>query len=336
MGLKLSYVLMTFLIMGATTVQAEQQIDRKKIVNPTSAYVNTMTQEQARQAILKMAGEFKVSFKFEEVYSTKKGYSVQPVDVSKANETVIVLENTPTKISLQHLLVMNKTVVKHWRQDWEYQPTTMWNYIGNYQWQKVALNADEAKGKWLQTVWQVDDSPRYASLGEWSSDHGVEAWTSNNTYRPLPRRELTTRDDYDTISGVNRQAITSDGWVHEQNNIKFDSKTQTPLARELGLNEYKRIDQNADQKIDFNPAYEYWEKNKAYWGVVRQAWDTAIQQSEVVGLTFTRQKDDDKQAHYIQFMNQAKKIETEKADIKKTEVEVKKLLNEQLTVGQVN
>lgn len=208
----------------------------------------------------------------------------------------------------------------------------MWNYVGNYQWKKVALNADEVKGKWLQTVWQIDDSPRYASLGEWSSDHGILAWTSDTTYRPLPRRELTTRDDYDTISGVNRQALTANGWVHEQNNIKYDAKTRSPLAREFGVNEYKRVE---DKKNDFSPAYEYWEKNKTYWSIVRDAWNSAIQQNDVVGLRFTRQKEEDKQAHYMHFMDQAKAFSAKKAPEKMMQNEVKKLLNEQLTAGSV-
>lgn len=328
---KLGYVLMAYLLMGATTVNADQDNYAEKIKNPTAAYVKNLTQEQARQAILKMVGEFQVNFRFEEMYAEKLGYVVKAPDLSKAYETVIVLEDTPTKISLQHLLVFNKTVVKHWRQDWEYQPNTMWNYIGNYQWKKVALNADESKGKWLQTVWQVDDSPRYASLGHWNSDHTVVAWTSENTYRPLPRRELTTRDDYDTISGVNRQVITPQGWVHEQNNIKFDAKTQMPIAREWGLNQYQRV----DQKVDFSPAYQYWKSNEAYWAVVRRAWDVAIQQNDIISLRFTRQKEDDKSAHYMQFMNQAKVFATKTTSVQHMEDEVKKLMNQQLTIGHL-
>nr|WP_286803404.1 DUF6607 family protein [Acinetobacter sp. UBA2063] len=77
----------------------------------------------------------------------------------------------------------------------------------------------------MQTVWQVDDSPRYAGLGRWTKDNGVTEWTSNETYRPLPRREHTIRNDYDVIIGTNRHALTATGWVHEQDNIKFDSKT---------------------------------------------------------------------------------------------------------------
>lgn len=330
MQFKLHYLLGIVLAFGVTTIHAEQSMSSNILNEQTQNLVKNLSPEQARQAILKMAGEYQVTFRFEEVYSTKVGYDTNPPDISKAFETVIVLEDTPNKISLQHLLVVGKTVVKHWRQDWQYQPSTMWTYANNYQWKKVALTAQNTKGKWLQTVWQVDDSPRYAALGEWTSNHGVEAWTSENTYRPLPRRELTTRNDYDVITGVNRQAISAEGWVHEQDNIKYDAKSKTAIARELGVNQYVRVN-----NFDFKPAYEYWEKNKNYWSVVRTSWDDAFKQNEVLALTFTRQKDDDKNAHYVHFMNQAKQFADKDIRAKALEKDVKKLLNEQLTVGQV-
>lgn len=292
---------------------------------------HALDQQQAHAAILKMAGEYQVNFRFEELYSTKSGYENKKPDLSKGYEAVIVLENTPDKVVLQHLLMVGQHVVKHWRQDWQYQPKEMWTYIGNYQWKKVELSSEESKGKWLQTVWQVDDSPRYASLGEWTNDHGIEAWTSNQTDRPLPRRELTTRDDYDVVAGVNRQAITANGWVHEQDNIKYDIGSETAIAREIGVNTYVKV-----QGVDFKPAYQYWEKNKTYWSAVRQAWDSAFQQNEVLGLRFTRQKEDDKDAHYMHFFSQAKQFAGKKSTEKQMNLEVKQLLNKELTTGQIH
>lgn len=331
MNLRFIPALLTLIVLGGTSVHAQEKtVITTQLATQQQDFIQNLSQAQAHQAILKMVGEYQVTFHFEEIYSVKNGYDILPPDISKGFETVFVIEDTPNKVSLQHLLLAGEHVVKHWRQDWEYEPTSMWSYVGNYQWKKVQLTKEQSKGKWLQTVWQVDDSPRYAALGNWTSDHGIEAWTSAETYRPLPRRELTTRDDYDIISGINRQAITADGWVHEQNNIKFDTKTQKPLARELGLNQYERV-----TKTDFKPAYDYWEKNKAYWAEVRAAWDKAFQQNEVLGLKFTRQKDDDKKAHYIQFMNQAKEFADKKATKQQMDEKIKKLLNQELTVGQL-
>lgn len=330
MNFRFTPILLTLIALGGTTVHAGEQVANVSATLQQQDSIQNLNQEQARQAILKMVGEYQVTFRFEEIYSLKTGYNIVPADMSKGLETVFVIENTPNKVSLQHLLLAGSHVVKHWRQDWEYEPTSMWSYVGNYQWKRVPLSKEQSKGKWLQTVWQVDDSPRYAALGTWTNDHGIKAWTSIETNRPLPRRELTTRDDYDIISGVNRQAITANGWVHEQNNIKFDSKTQQPLARELGLNNYERV-----TKTDFKPAYDYWEKNKAYWAEVRAAWDNAFQQNEVLGLKFTRQKDDDKKAHYMQFMKQAKEFAGKNATKQQMDESVKTLLNQELTVGKV-
>ena len=330
MNFRFTHIFLTLLVLGATTTHATNQTSNAPVSSTQQEAMKNLSPEQARQAILKMVGEYQVTFRFEEIYSAKTGYDITPPDISKGFETVIVLENSANKISLQHLLMAGEHVVKHWRQDWEYQPKSMWSYVGNYQWKRQALTVEQSQGKWLQTVWQVDDSPRYAALGEWTTDHGIEAWTSAETQRPLPRRELTTRDDYDVISGINRQAITAEGWVHEQNNIKYDSKTQKPLARELGLNIYER-----STVTNFKPAYEYWEKNKAYWAEVRQVWDKAFLQNEVLGLRFTRQKDDDKKAHYVQFMKQAEQFAGKNTPAKQMDEKITSLLNQELTVGQV-
>jgi hypothetical protein len=323
------FVVGVLLLLASGMMYAKTETGVKPMVTQ-STYMQQLNQLDAQHAILNMAGEYQVSFRFEELYSSKTDYQLKAPDVSKASEVVIVLENTPNKIVLQHLLLAGDHVVKHWRQDWEYEPTTMWEYVNGYQWQMRKLSVDETKGKWLQTVWQVDDSPRYASLGNWTSNHGVLAWTSEDTYRPLPRRELTTRDDYDTLTGINRQVITANGWVHEQDNIKFDAKTQKAIAREHGINVYKRV-----TDVDFKPAYTYWENNKEYWSVVRETWKQAFEQNERLGLAFTRQKDDDKKAHYVQFMKQAKEYASKDLSHETLEPHVKQLLNEQLTLGKL-
>ena len=332
---RVNYFFMMLLALGCsvthaeiqkTTVTTDAQMDLKQAFLQKSLHEN-LTQEQARQAILKMAGEYKVDFRFEELYALKAGYKLKENDLSEGHETVIVLENTANKVSLQHILIGEGHVVKHWRQDWEYQPTQMWSYIGNYRWQKIALKAEEAQGKWLQTVWQVDDSPRYAGLGLWGKNNGVISWTSNETYRPLPRREHTTRNDYDVIIGINRQALTATGWVHEQDNVKFDSKTNTVLARELGVNQYTLV-----KDFDFKPAYEYWDKNKDYWATVRQTWKQAFEQNEVLALKFAGK---DEKAHYSYFSDQAKATAKKKVDNQKLQKQVRTLLNQQLVIGQV-
>jgi hypothetical protein len=209
---------------------------------PTSTQAPTVPSEQDRKAILAMVGDYRVKFEFEETLALKAGYTLHKPHVSDAYEYVQVLENSPRRIVLQHILVEEGgRVTKHWRQDWEYEQTRLWSYAGNYSWQRRDLSADAVRGQWVQTVWQVDDSPRYAGVGRWEHDNGVSRWTSDSTWRPLPRREHTERDDYDVLVSTNRQTITPTGWSHEQDSYKLDRKNNQILAFERGNNTYTSV-----------------------------------------------------------------------------------------------
>src|SRR5690606_457277 len=110
-------------------------------------------------------------------------------------------------------------VTKHWRQDWYYEPTDIVEYRGRDRWQRRDLKG-AGKGAWLQAVYQVDESPRYASVGRWEHTGSFSTWISGETWRPLPRREWSVRDDYHALIGTNRHTIGPTGWVQEENNLK--------------------------------------------------------------------------------------------------------------------
>lgn len=319
-----------FSIMSVALLNPAQALSPAKPIlqsDNTRPLQQELSQEQARQAIVKMAGEYKVHFHFAEGYALKPGYQIKPADESSGYETVIVLENTANKVVLQHILVSGDQVVKHWRQDWEYQPKQMWHYVGNYRWQRITLTSEQAQGQWLQTVWQIDDSPRYAALGQWRQDNGRLVWRSEETERPLPRREHTTRQDYDRLIGLNQHVITPTGWVHEQENIKYDQKTQTAIAKEFGLNRYEKID-----NYNFEPAYAYWKKHAAYWASVRQAWSLAFEQNEQLALTFP---EENKTAHFKYFNDLAKTTALKPRSKKQLDQQTIQLLNQQLILGHV-
>ncbi|MEM7807696.1 MAG: DUF6607 family protein, partial [Planctomycetota bacterium] len=149
--------------------------------------------EKDRQAILAMAGEYKVSFQFMETVPLVAGYEFFPPKTSGATEFVEVISDEGNVIDMQHVLVMGKgdksMVVKHWRQAWVYEDSHLTTFKGNNTWETRALSAEETAGKWTQFVYQVDDSPRYEGIGEWTHEGGVSAWESEETWRPLPRRE---------------------------------------------------------------------------------------------------------------------------------------------------
>lgn len=134
--------------------------------------------------------------------------------------------------------------------------------------------AREAAAQWSQTVLQVDESPRYASLGHWQHAGSFSAWTSGDTWRPLPRREWSVRKDYQVLEGTNRVTVTAAGAVQEENNLKLvldGSRRPAPdtpyLAREYGVARYERL-----RAADFAAADEYYRATRAFWDEVRAAW----------------------------------------------------------------
>ncbi len=228
---------------------------------------------QDRKSILAMQGEYIVDFAFDETVLLKPGYERGPAQRSGGNETVIVVEDTPTKVVLQHILVDEKSghVTKHWRQDWVYEAPSRFEFSADQTWQVRTIPADETRGAWTQCVFEVSDAPRYCGTGRWSYDNGVATWTSDQTWRPLPRREYTKRSDYNAVSAINRHTLTPGGWTHEQFNTKVlrnPEGTQVELAREFGFNDYQKT-----TEVDFKPAYKYWEATKNYWARVRSRWD---------------------------------------------------------------
>ncbi len=237
--------------------------------------------ERDRRAILAMAGGYRTSFDFIETTGFSPGYTPARPYQSWATEYIFVIEDDAEFISLQHIIVMSYVdgaghvqgpfVQKHWRQDWRYQDTDLHVYAGHGQFERVELDADEVEGRWSQSVYQVDDSPRYEAIGTWDHQGNYSAWQSERTARPLPRRESSVRDDYDVLIGTNRHALTPNGWVHEEDNLKVDlderGERKSVVAREVGLNRYERI-----VDFDFAPAETYWERTEAFWADVRAAW----------------------------------------------------------------
>jgi len=231
--------------------------------------------QRDRAAILAMAGEYHVTFDFRETVALQDGYEFADDKHTGAWEVVRVIEDSGDVIVLQHLLLTSQDddamVIKHWRQDWEYEPARIMAFRGHDDWDMVEIDAAQAAGAWSQSVYQVDDSPRYAGLARWEHDGTISTWEPDTSWRPLPRRDDTTRTDYDAIEAVNRHVVTPWGWVHEQDNTKLvidENGNATPLVREVGVNTYARTDLPNDGRAD-----SYWAATADYWAMVRAYWD---------------------------------------------------------------
>lgn len=230
-----------------------------------------------RESILAMAGDFKVTFNMQESTAWMEGYEPIDAKISGGHESVRVIEDTGTRIVLQHLLVVggeeNPYVVKHWRQDWQYEPTEILTYQGGDIWEMTPVPEAMRAGRWSQTVYQVDDSPRYAGWGQWETTNGVKRWRSNWTTRPLARRDATRSPVYDRYVGINRHQLTPTGWIHWQDNTKMmpapdASGEVVPVVQEYVLNTYERFD-----GYNVAAAEAYWAKTADYWNAVRAKWD---------------------------------------------------------------
>lgn len=244
-----------------------------------------VSRECDRLSILAMAGEFRVRFAFDETAALAAGYEPHAAQRSGGTELVEIIADEGDFISLQHILVMGEDhiVVKHWRQDWQWQPTEMLHYRSHGRFETVSVPADTARGAWSQTVYEVDDAPRYSGIGHWNHADGVDAWESDAIWRPLPRREYTKRTDYQVLDVVNRHTLTPAGWVHEQDNTKLalavDGSAQA-LARERGINSYTRIDD-----YDFDAGRDYWNRTRAFWAEVRGEWERVLAAHPTVTIT---------------------------------------------------
>ena len=237
-----------------------------------------------RRAILAMLGGYQVKFNFEETVVLKPGYERKQPKRSTAFETVFLVEDSGKRISLQHILVMGgSTVTKHWRQDWVYESPKHWVYVGNERFEQREREAATIPGTWTQLVYEVNDAPRYSGNGKWNHKYGVSTWTSERNWRPLPRREYTTREDYQLINAENRHTIAPQGWTHEQDNTKVvrrEDGKDVVLVREFGFNEYRRI-----KGYDFQPALAYWKSTSEFWAAIRARWDAEFAKHGLVTLS---------------------------------------------------
>ena len=263
--------------------------------------------ERDRRAILAMAGPYRVSFDFLEVVRFDPALKQDAPYQSWATEHVFVAEDRPDFIALQHILAMRvleadgkasaPMVVRHWRQEWRYQADRFLAYEGLNRWAPREVPAARRKGAWVQSVYQVDDSPRYAARGRWEHTDGMSTWISDQTWRPLPRREFSVRKDYDVLVGTNRHTITATGWVQEENNLKLAMAGGRYLSREYGVARYERI-----RDFDFSTAERNFTRTEPFWAEVRAAW------REIGASSFTLRAQPDQGQLFLPFFEYAAKL----------------------------
>ncbi|MGB4775007.1 MAG: DUF6607 family protein [Daejeonella sp.] len=247
----------------------------------TNAQTNPAKKEEDKKSIKSMCGCYEVSFKYAETFTTDTAYQLAKIPSAKAVEWVVLAEETPDKLVLQHVLSMGKSSIKHWRQDWIYQNTNFYSFWKNASWKFTRLSADAVKGQWTQKVYEVDDQPRYEGSATWIHADGNHFW-ENTTDAPLPRREYTKRSDYNVLKRTNKHEITANGWVHDQDNLKVqrdDNGNDKILVAEKGINTYTKVDNTR-----CTAAKEKWDQSSAFWKDVRIVWDDIFKQNKDISL----------------------------------------------------
>jgi hypothetical protein len=106
---------------------------------------------------------------------------------------------------------------------------------------------------------------------------------SDESWRPLARRDAVRHPPYDHYIGTNRHAITPNGWVHEQDNAKIGMHdgAEVVFVHEVVLNTYARANDFPDLVA---AADDYWSKTREYWAQVRAAWDAAIRRAHGIAV----------------------------------------------------
>jgi len=232
-----------------------------------------------KEIIKSMAGCYTVDFQFAETFAPEKDYPFRDRYHERAKEYVFVVEETENKVSLQHLLRVGNpindgvegktTMIKHWRQDWIYENTELLTYHKDFEWRKVRLDPSAVRGTWTQQVYQVDDAPRYEGFGRWVHLNGRHFW-DGVADAPLPRRDRTTRDDYNVLVRDCRiEVFAGGGWVIDQDNRKIqrdDAGNDTLLCMEKGLETF------STDTYDAAPFDAWWTQRASFWADVRRCW----------------------------------------------------------------
>ena len=270
--------------------------------------------EQDAEAIKKMCGCYEVSFNFAETFQHVEDSLYKPSKnkVTGGLEWAQLVTDEDGMIQIQHLLQVGPPsqpmIVKHWRQDWIYENQDFYMYNADNEWSYVEKPEEAVEGQWTQKVYQVDDSPRYEGSATWVHVDGKSYW-ENSTPAPLPRREYTVRSDYNLTMRGNRQEITQNGWIHDQDNQKIlreKGADDLLIASEKGYNVYKRVDDSRCAA-----AQEWWKENYDKWEAVRDTWSAIYKRDQDLVL---KEKYENKRLYDYLFDENL----TEKKEIEKT------------------
>ncbi len=237
-------------------------------------FAETNSYDNDVNAIKNLCGCFEVDFKYKETFSPNKKYKLKDTYVNEALEWVSYEPQTDGSIQMQHILILDESsIVKHWREEWSFENSTIYTYNKDYHWKSTPLKSENIKNTWTQKVFEVDDRPQYDGVATFTYFDGKTLWQSNSD-APLPRREYSTRSDYNVLNRLNRLYISDTGYLHEQDNKKITRQAaaiDTLITEEKGYNMYRKVDENKCKA-----GIDWWNINKLFWLDVRAVWNEIL------------------------------------------------------------
>lgn len=118
------------------------------LVLTTSLSAQKNKKDLDRRAIKEMCGCYEIEFRYSETFSPTVNYIKSKDYKTAALEWAELIVDKNNEISIQHLLVINDSmVIKHWRQDWEYESEKTINYVAENTWDVNTTSKEEVKGK---------------------------------------------------------------------------------------------------------------------------------------------------------------------------------------------
>jgi hypothetical protein len=269
-------------VAGGQLCSVKKSLMKKLLAALLIIFVTTAQAQdnKEKEAIKNLCGCYEVEFMYTETFAVAPTYKLSKPYNAHGLEWVGAVEMNDKKMVLQHLLVISDTtVIKHWREDWEFEKAGLWKFDYEAAWKYDATAAK--RGEWTQTVWETDDAPRYQGSSKWINNNGKYYW-ENTTDAPLPRREYSVRSDYNVLERGNKVIVNETGWIHEQDNRKIQRATGTAdkvLAQEKGFNIYTKVD---DSRCALAAAW--WKQHGEFWNAVRLSWDEVLKGKTSVKL----------------------------------------------------
>lgn len=255
-----------------------------------------------RAAIRALSGVFEVSYDARETVALMPGYRVGPGHRAEAREAVLLVEDTPDRLTLEHLLLVGDppAIAKHWRQTWTHQPGSRLGYDGNHTWSRELFLTPQA-GAWAVQVAEADERPSYEIVGRWRhSDAGLSTFTElRPSDRPVSARDGASPDAA-ALTALTRIDVSPAGWAWTTDGQSRSD--QGPLARILAVATYREAspdpapgntsgdsagsssggsdgsasassDTAVAADVDASAAAQsWWQSRGAFWDAVRAAW----------------------------------------------------------------